>query len=451
MSLAANWLHAIGAKSATQMAVILFAIGVIALITVLRLSFGRSEHGRQWGVSILGGVLSAGLLALLIGPWRGEGKQKVDLNDPETRGNIPPSSFDPGAEDVTDTLAVRVSAGFGYTCAVTRRGTALCWGRNQDGQVGNGSEGGVVRTPTRVSGGIRFTSISSGGQTCGVDINSIGYCWGPDPGYGPESSPVPVRISGSIQFLSISAGHVHSCGISTVGAGYCWGDNSYGAFGNGTTKSSQTPVPISGGLRFAALSVNAWATCGVTRPGQLFCWGTAWKDFAHDSIRVRNLFPATSEGIPVLQEVDTDLGFGCTISATHSAYCFGDNNESGQLGNGRVAPKGFTEFGPVASLLRFRQLSVGASHVCAITEQGKAFCWGRNRFGQLGNGSTRDSPVPVAVTGDLIFANISAGDLHTCAVTVSGLVYCWGENQESQIGVEGVGPFLAPVHVSLRT
>ena len=84
--------------------------------------------------------------------------------------------------------------------------------------------------------------------------------------------------------------------------------------------------------------------------------------------------------------------------------------------------------------LRFQQLTAGGSHTCGLTEAGRAWCWGRNGFGQLGDGSTRDSPVPMPVRGELRFARLSGGGAHTCGESRSGDLYCWGNNIQGQLG-----------------
>jgi alpha-tubulin suppressor-like RCC1 family protein len=142
-------------------------------------------------------------------------------------------------------------------------------------------------------------------------------------------------------------------------------------------------VPVAGGLTFSALSSGFDHTCGLTPGGAAYCWGA---------------------------------------------------NDLGQLGNNRsttAAP--FVPVGVVGGLT-FSSLSSGATHTCALTAGGAAYCWGFNGNGQLGNNSTTDSPVPVAVAGGLTFSSIGMGDYHTCGVTTTGAAYCWGLNIYGQLG-----------------
>ena len=85
--------------------------------------------------------------------------------------------------------------------------------------------------------------------------------------------------------------------------------------------------------------------------------------------------------------------------------------------------------------LRFVAIATGALHTCALTADGEAFCWGRDNYGQLGDGGdAQDSPEPVRVVGDHSFAAVRAFGSHTCATTSSGEAFCWGYNLAGQLG-----------------
>lgn len=124
----------------------------------------------------------------------------------------------------------------------------------------------------------------------------------------------------------------------------------------------------------------------------------------------------------------------CGLShANNGWYCWGDNREGG-LGDGTttqhltpVAVTGGTNFATVSS--------GGINFTCGLTAIGAAYCWGFNAYGQLGDGTTTDRYTPVAVTGGLTFVTVTVGLNHTCGLTADSLAYCWGRNRRGQLGV----------------
>jgi alpha-tubulin suppressor-like RCC1 family protein len=120
-------------------------------------------------------------------------------------------------------------------------------------------------------------------------------------------------------------------------------------------------------------------------------------------------------------------GAGCGLVGDGTVYCWGSIS----------TPQ------PIASSVTFTSLAVGGEHSCALTAAGAAYCWGDNTHGQLGDGSTSSSIVPVAVSGGLVFASLSAGQEHTCGVTTSGAAYCWGQDLNGEVG-DGNGYYARP-------
>lgn len=284
----------------------------------------------------------------------------------------------------------QVSAGNLHTCAVTAAGAALCWGYNGDGELGDGTTTDR-RTPTPVSGlGSGVTAISAGTfHTCALTTAGAVSCWGYDDEInGAPISPAhtrPVPVSGlDSGVVAISAGNRFSCALTDAGAVKCWGLNDEGQLGNGTKTHSSQPVAVQGlGSGVVAISAGNAHACAVTGQGALMCWG------AND---------------------DGELGDGTKTSRSAPGVVDG-------LGTGVLA------------------VSAGSTHSCAILSDRTATCWGTNDAGELGNGTFKAATRPVAVSGLTGIAGLGAGTAFTCAVTTEGAAKCWGDNGIGQLGI----------------
>ena len=145
------------------------------------------------------------------------------------------------------------------------------------------------------------------------------------------------------------------------------------------------------------------------------------------------------------RQVSAGRFHSCGTTTTNRAYCWG-YDVSGQLGDGTTT----THLGPVAvaGTLPFRQVSTGALHSCGVTTANLAYCWGDNTFGQLGDGTMARRLTPVAVAGGRHFRQVQAGYDHTCGVTTDNRAYCWGYNYYGQVGDGSTTDRTRPVAVA---
>jgi alpha-tubulin suppressor-like RCC1 family protein len=148
----------------------------------------------------------------------------------------------------------------------------------------------------------------------------------------------------------------------------------------------------------------------------------------------------------VARAVSTGYNLACALSQDGDAYCWG-SNQYGQLGNGSTIPSSTPV--QVAGGMKFTSIVAGGNlFACGLATTGAAYCWGWNQAGYLGNGSTSNSSTPVPVAGGLTFASIATGSFNACGLTSSGAAYCWGENAAGQIGDSTTTTRLIPTPVS---
>ncbi|HIF99395.1 MAG TPA: hypothetical protein EYQ54_20630, partial [Myxococcales bacterium] len=291
-----------------------------------------------------------------------------------------------------------IGTGEAFTCALTIFGDMLCWGDNAQGQLGDGTRiPSLVPTPVAGLGGT-VESFSPGRQhVCAVLTGGIAQCWGDNAtGQIGDNSffdrLLPANIAGlSGLVAAVATGYDHSCAVTTSADAFCWGNNDFGQLGDGTFIQRLQPTPVTG-LSFS---------------------GTR---------------------IAFVQHIAAGEFHTCIGTPTGEALCWGDNT-SGQAGNANLITPATTPDLVVGLAGTVQAIEAGQEFTCALLDSGGVDCWGNNLDGQLGNGSTVNSFLPSGVTGLTTgVASIGLGDLHACADTVSGLRYCWGDSFYGQLG-----------------
>jgi alpha-tubulin suppressor-like RCC1 family protein len=251
---------------------------------------------------------------------------------------------------------------------------------------------------------------------------------------GQEPGAALATATAALAFYQVSAGEYHSCAVTTDNRAYCWGSNASGQLGDGTTTDRHRPVALAGGLHFHAISTGHGATCGVTTDYRAYCWGDNVLGQLGDGTTTRRLKPVAVGGGRQFRQVDINYEHACAVSYPDPgrAYCWGWGGQ-GQLGNGSTANHSM----PVAvtGSLTMRQVSVGYFHSCGVTTSNIAYCWGGNRLGQLGDSSSvAQRSTRSRVAGGHQFRTLDAGAYHTCAVTTVNRAFCWGDGRGGALG-----------------
>lgn len=366
---------------------------------------------------------------------------------------------------------VAVDAYDQYSCAVTAEGGVKCWGWIPDEY-----EGGMHTVPqgvTGFSGAVLGVSVGIGYACATTDRGELA-CWGRVPTSGFIGTPRVVDgLPGSI--VAVATGRYHVCALNEVGATYCWGENSIGQLGDGTLVNSAMPVPVMGlQAGVSSLTASHFHSCARLHAGGTHCWG--WGGDGQIGLPWYRSVPRHVAVAPgQAMHVAPGYAHGCVSLGDGGVNCWGWN-DVGQLGDGTSVPhplpapvqtfdapiRALTagrdqacvvnvsgeawcwgDFGwtgsyvpaPIPGLEEVDALAAGLDHICARTTTGAAYCWGRGSFGQLGDGLSIGSVVPVPVFGlGTGVRQIVVGWNHSCALTDDGAVRCWGSNESGGVG-----------------
>ncbi len=433
-----------------------------------------------------------------------------------------------------------IGAGVDFSCAREPAGIAQCWGAGSFGRIGDGAESNRD-LPTAVTRYADFVSVVPGATAaCGVRDGGGVACWGSawlgQLGDGRSvATPLPVTVASITDASSIGAGDGHTCALRPGGALSCWGNNVAGQLGDGTTTARMTPVDTgltgvtrvagggawtvaatgggtlwlfgqnhgqlgdgtSGSAVAAPVEATAWGAvttfgagnchlCAIDGAGDVRCAGCNSNgqcgfSSGFSAVTTPTLAPPGAGAVRLAGGVYGTLGmradgtvafwgsqpgapspaltgavqitvsrlyqpFACARTSSGSVLCWGDNR-LGQLGDGTTVD-GRSAPGPVLGVTTAEEVVAGASHACVL-EGGRVSCWGRNNIGQLGRGTiTPWENVPAEVTGISGALALAVGAEHTCAVLDTGAIRCWGSNESGQLG-DGRGGSRRPTPVDV--
>lgn len=374
--------------------------------------------------------------------------------------------------------AAFVGLGDAHACAIDEAGLLYCWGENQDRQLGLGTLGAPVPTPTRVEiayeGGpgetieVPFDDVAevdpSTNFTCARRTDGRVYCWGDHDNrrLGLGACCVPENIEqdrprvhdDDRRLQAVATGSSHGCGVSATNAGrmLCWGDNRLRQVSDlRSDLRDQYASPVTVGLDDDWLEITSGIAfnCAIRSagPGGLYCWGDS------RNLRLGRGYMNEPVGRPtrILNEqsfVTVSAGgrTACAISFEGELYCWGANPE-GQAGQGDVSFSA-TAGQVLGEHIDWVDVSVGLEHVCAVRDRGRLFCWGSNLRGQLG-APTQEPVVPSPVPVTFGVRSVDVGQGFTCAIRDDGRLFCWGANGAGQLGVGDFDARDVPTRVCL--
>jgi ELWxxDGT repeat protein len=414
-------------------------------------------EAKCWGYDFHGQLGDGGSNSNQLSPVSVSGSETWDYSTEQSSISSTSSSF-PYAND-------KVSTGIYHSCAILDNGELKCWGRNNYGPLGDGTNTDTdAPSSTAIDLGTGRTAVAVSAEayhTCAILDNSDLKCWGWNTlgqlGDGTNTdtnapSSTVIDLGTGRTAVAVSAGSFHTCAILDNGDLKCWGYNNLGPLGDGTNTDTNAPsstvIDLGTGRTAVAVSAGNQHTCAILDNGDLKCWGENTFGQLGDGTNTNTNAPSS---------IAIDLGLGRTavaVSAGQSHTCaILDNGDlkcwgwdfGGQLGDGGSNTDTNAPLSTAIDLGAGRTAvaaSVGGQHTCAILDNGDVKCWGRDVEGQLGNGgSNTNTNAPSSTAIDLgsgrTAVALSAEYHQNCAILDNGDLKCWGIDSYGQLGDGG--------------
>jgi uncharacterized repeat protein (TIGR02543 family) len=360
-----------------------------------------------------------------------------------------------------------VIPGFEFSLGMTPTNQVYAWGGNGSGQLGDGTTANNSTSTLIIFPGLQvgetIEQISTG-SAHSLAVTSTGrlYAWGRNNiGQLGDGTTVNKLIPTLISFTGLEAGEMieqvnaslsYSIALTTNGRVYAWGGNGGGQLGDGTTVNKLIPTLISFtglevGEKIKHVSSIGNHNLAITTNDRLFAWGRNNAGQLGDGTTVDKYTPTliTFTGLEVgetIEQISTGNSHSLALTTNGRVYAWGLNNE-GQVGDGTTVNKlipTLISFTGLEAGETIEQVSGGGGYSHALTTNGRVYSWGSNFNGQLGDGTdlTRISPTLIAFTGlqaGETIEQVSGGNgLHSLVVTTNGRIYAWGRNAEGQLG-----------------
>ena len=349
---------------------------------------------------------------------------------------IPPALLKP----LTIASVTALAAGTEHIVEVKIDGTIWAWGKNDQGQIGDGTTD-MKTAPVQIGEDMDWVAAAAGkNHTLALKSDGTLWAWGNNDsgqlGDGTANSkPRPIKVGTDTDWLSIAAGNGFTLAIKKDGTCWAWGDNSNGQLGDGTTVARNLPTQIGTDADWNTVAANGSQTVALKNDGTLWAWGG----------------PNTS---PTLVGSDNDwlkiaagISHALALKQDGSLWAWGDN-ASGQIGDGT------TDFNPLPVMVGtdydWAAIAAGGAYSIALKSDGTLWAWGDNGNGQLGNGTANQQMTPTQVGTDTIWSALTSGASFAAAVKTDGTMWSWGANGSGQLANGTTDDQYSPVQIGMH-
>ncbi|MDO9628657.1 MAG: InlB B-repeat-containing protein, partial [Acholeplasmataceae bacterium] len=386
---------------------------------------------------------------------------------------------------------ISISQGYDHISVLTSSGRIFTWGCNNFGQLGNGtSDNNAHPTPTEITNQFTLTqdetivSTSFGFYHSSI-LTSTGriFTWGYNY-YGQlgdgtnmyKTSPTEITSQFNLEagetIKSVSLGRYHSSLLTSNGRLFTWGVNWYGQLGDGTTNDRSTPLEITSQFslledeRIVSISLGDFHSSAITSLNRVFTWG--YNNFGQlgngtsDSNAHSTPIEITSNFNLEVDETIVNISSGffhsSALTSTGRVFTWG-RNSFGQLGDGtttnRFTPFDITNQFNIEEGEAIISVSSEGEHSAILTSTGRMFTWGYNTYGQIGDGTTIHKTTPIEITNQFnlgaeeTIAIVSIGGYYSAVLTSGGRMFTWGHNVSGQLGDGTTVDKITPTEIPL--
>jgi alpha-tubulin suppressor-like RCC1 family protein len=345
---------------------------------------------------------------------------------------------------LTGVTSLTSDAGSGTTCAVVSGGVD-CWGYGDNGDLGNGTTTtSDVPVSTGITSAKAIVEDYEGGSFCALLTTGSIDCWGVDSNGdlgngGTTNSDVPVAVENITTATSVVGGEDGFCALLSTHTIDCWGYGGSGQLGNGTFTDSDVPVAVENISNASKVVGGLSFFCSLLSTGHVDCWGANGDGELGNGSTTESDVPVAVKKITTAKSVTsgTESLTNCALLSSGAVDCWG-YNAYGELGDGTTTnsdvPVAATGIKTATSLAEDIATEGAGFGYCALLKSEHIECWGYNSYGELGNHKTTESNVPVAVKKIKTAASIVGGDEGYCAVLKNEDLDCWGRGDYGELG-----------------
>jgi len=368
-----------------------------------------------------------------------------------------------------------IAAGGLIVLALQTHAEPFVWGEDEYGQLGiDGDTYSTTTVPMPANGPLRGKSVvlarASGHSTLMLTADGMVFGCGANF-YGQlgdatevnRALPVAMNLTplGGRTVLDVDGGETHSLLLTADGRVFATGAGGSGQLGNGAATRSQTLVPVDmdgvmAGRTIMAIAAGAEFSLALASSGEIFAWGRNQHGQLGDGTTTNRSAPVAMVQSGALagrtvMAIAAGTAHGMALTRDGRVFTWG-RNFAGQLGDGtetdRSTPVAVSTAGVLAGKI-LTVISGGGNHSLALDNTGRAYAWGYNPSGQLGDGSNTYRPLPVAVStsgalSGVVLSHIEAATFHSMALSSQGLLFGWGNNSNGEIVQGSSGTFTTP-------